>query len=280
MKILHIWDAAGVASVISKWQRKMLGHETKVIKNSKHDHLGITKFYDGTMIKNKWWFVALSIIEARKYDIIHCHDAWFVVIPIKLLYPKKLLVMHYHGSLVRNNIKPVLRKIWEKFTDIILVSTPDLLDFEYDKAPMYIPNPVDTELFHPVEIPKNGKVFSSLKRNSDPDRITEMIRDMGIKGTIDLQKNEIGYTNGIPYHNFPGKLSQYEYYADIIIMADKICKAHSMCGLQAMSMGLKVIDWDSIIHTGLPDRHTPENVTMFVEKAYGMNNFERKWGKA
>ena len=56
MRILHIWDQSGVASIISKYQRKN-GHETQVMQQTKHDNLGSVEFYGGTLIKSKPKFV-------------------------------------------------------------------------------------------------------------------------------------------------------------------------------------------------------------------------------
>ena len=70
------------------------------------------------------------------------------------------------------------------------------------------------------------------------------------------------------YKDFPEKLAQYEYYADIPIIDDMIIPANSMCGLQAMAMGIKTIQHDFTISDRLPEQHYPENVVKQLDKIY------------
>lgn len=261
-KILHVWDQAGTASVIAKWQRK-IGHDSIVIKNAKHDKLHQTSYYGGIIITSKIKFVLKCIIIAKHYDIIHLHDAWFLPVFLKILYPTKKIVMHYHGSMIRNAMKETRRKIWEKFVDVIIVATPDLLEFKYRKQPYYIPNPIDTNLFKPKNIPNNNKALISLKKDQPRDEILSSL-DMDI--TLDTISKE----EQVDYEKFPQKLSEYEYYIDFPQIKNKLIHANSVCGLQAMSMGLKVVSWDHSIKTKLPDIHRPENVVNELEKIYSL----------
>jgi len=266
LRILHVWDQAGTASVIAREQRK-LGHHSLVIKNSKHDFVEITKYYGGMLVKNKYHFVIKSIFLARKFDIIHLHDAWFMVVPLRILYPQKKIIMHYHGSLVRNEMKgEKMRLGWEKLVNAIIVATPDLLEFEYSSQPYYIPNPVDTILFHKRSIPHNNKCFSSMKKGTDKNQIFYMLSRFDFE--VDLQQNKNRYVDSIKYKNFNKKLEQYEYYADLPVINGKLIHANSVCGLQAMSMGLKVVNWDYTISDSLPEYHRPENVVKEIEKIY------------
>lgn len=264
MKILHIWDQAGTASVIAKWQRK-LGHKATVIKNIKHDYTGITRFYGGVLVRNKYWFVIKSFLLASRYDVIHLHDAWFMV-PLIAIYPNKKIIMHYHGSLVRTGIKDKWRKKWERLVSVILVATPDLLEYHYEKKPTFIPNPIDTDLFHPVQ--KGVNAFSSLKVGTDPKQLESLLQEHGIDVKLDCQENQKGYVGSTQYSEFPAKLAQYEYYVDLPIINGEIIKANSMCGLQAMAMGIKTVNFDFTISDSLPDKHRPENVVQEIMKYY------------
>ena len=260
IKILHVWDQAGTASVIAKWQRK-IGHDSVVIKNAKHDKLHQTSYYGGIIIQNKIKFVLKCITLSKKYDIIHLHDAWFLPVILKTLYPRKKIVMHYHGSMIRDSMKETRRKVWERFVDIILVSTPDLLDFKYRLQPYYIPNPVDTDLFKSRSIPLNGRALISLKKDQPRDPIKS---SLGIEVILDTISKE----EQVDYERFPDRLSQYEYYIDFPQVKNKLIHANSVCGLQAMSMGLKVISWDHSVKNTLPEIHRPENVVRELEKIY------------
>lgn len=264
MKILHVWDQAATASVIAKWQKR-IGHETMVIKNKKHDELHMTGYYGGKIVSNKYLFVINAVLLSNKFDIIHLHDAWFMVVPLKLLYPKKKIIMHYHGSMVREELQGKKSRLkWEKLVDQIIVATPDLLEYEYSKQPYYIPNPVDTELFKKYGNVENNTALISLKKNQSSSRtLMELIKNgFNVKLETLPQKVE--------YKFFPSRLVHYEYYADLPIINGKMIHANSICGLQAMSMGLKVISWDYSVTDKLPEYHKPENVVNEIEKIYNL----------
>ncbi len=267
MRILHVWDQASTASVIAKWQRKIFNHNVMVIKNAKHDRLKDTEYYGGIVPRNKYLFVLKAILLARKFDIIHLHDAWFMVVPLKILYPKKKIIMHYHGSMVREELKgKSMRLKWEKLVNVIIVATPDLLEFDYSRQPYYIPNPVDTELFKPIIPLENNKGLISLKKNQSSSRTMTELSKHG----FDFRLETLPRHEKVEYRLFPTRLMMYEYYVDLPVISGKLIHANSVTGLQAMSMGLKVISWDYAISTSLPDFHRPENVVREIEKIYSI----------
>lgn len=266
MKILHIWDQAGTASVIAKEQRK-LGHNAKVIQQAKHDKNGICRFYkDDIYHGNKIFFVLYCLMQCKNYEIIQLHDAWFMVHLVKLFYPRKKIIMHYHGSMVRY-LKPYWkRKTWEFFCDKIIVATPDLLSHRYYKKPTYLPNPVDTELFtrlNPTEF--YNTAFSSLKKDQSEKDLDKMLKDHGIDLNLVPQKRD---ERNIEYWNFGKHLEKFEYYIDIPEFRGQIIPSHSICGLQAMSLGCKVVGHDFKISDKLPEEHNPKNVNKKLMEIY------------
>ena len=260
MKVLHIWDQSATASVISKWQKKK-GYTTMVIKNKKHDKSNQTGYYGGKIVSNKILIVLSCLYHSAKYDIIHLHDSWFMVLLIKFFMPHKKICMHYHGSMIRNSMKESRRKIWEKYVDVILVSTPDLLKFKYAKSPIYIPNPVDTELFYFSCRKNNGKCIIVLKKNQTRSGTFRLLLRHG----INVQLHSV---DQVPYEEFPDVLKNFEYCCDIPMANGTIIKANSVVGLQAMSMGLKTIQWDFKIKNELPSIHNPEYTVDLLEKIY------------
>jgi len=151
MKILHVWNQAGVASILAKYQNK-LGCEAHVIKRVGYDKYGIEKYY-GTNEVNcspRNFYSYLKKIT-RAYDIIHLHSQ------VKALpfLPKKRVVLHFHGTELRQ-MSLLNKMVLKCFSpQKILVSTPDLLCLQ-PKAE-YLPNPVDTELFFPRKLRKKTK---------------------------------------------------------------------------------------------------------------------------
>ena len=190
-----------------------------------------------------------------------------MVVPLRILYPKKLIIMHYHGSMVRAELKGKnFRLKNEKFVDGIIVATPDLLEFDYSKQPYYIPNPVDVELFKPIKPLENNKALISLKKGQSSSRTLMELQKHGFNVILETIPRELRTT----YSNFPTRLMMYEYYADLPFVNGEMIKANSVTGLQALSMGLKVISWDYSVRNTLPDYHHPENVVKEIEKIYTM----------
>lgn len=263
MKILHIWDQAGTASVIAKWQRR-IGHQSIVIKNSKHDKNKVTEYYGGILVSSKIIFILKSVILSRKYDVIHLHDAWFMPVVLKLLYPKKRIIMHYHGTMIRMGTKETRRKIWERFVDVILVATHDLLEFKYAKQPVYVPNPVDIELFQFIKHVQNRKALIVPKKDQS---IEDTMSLLSLHG-YDVQLESLPKDKWVLYKDFPNMLAEYEFYVDIPIINGKIIMVHSTTGLQALSMGIKTISPDFTMSNFLPENHRPENVVKLLDEIY------------
>ncbi len=153
MRVLNIWDTAGVASTLAKYIHKLYNVETKVITRANANPFNIPVYGDMHNGSAKR-FVLKSILLARKYDIIHIHDL-DIVIPILKLY-RKPIIIHYHRTSIRGKWKERV-KFWSK-ADAIIVSTKDLLEGAPNDT-IYLPNPVDTELFSYKGSRVNGTAF-------------------------------------------------------------------------------------------------------------------------
>ena len=90
--MLHIWDQAGVAFILAKFQQ-IDGNESKVIRVQNADKYGIDEYY-----KEYGLFVApeelvyKSIEEARRADVIHIHSLPEIVINIRNTYKKSKII--------------------------------------------------------------------------------------------------------------------------------------------------------------------------------------------
>jgi len=269
MKVLHIWDQAGTGSIIAKYQRDFLHYDrAELIQDKKHDKINISKYYDGFIYSGKIPFLFHCLSASRLYDVIHLHDSWFMILPLKIIYPKKKIIIHYHGTLVRANTLGKFRLFLEKFVNKILVATPDLLDYNYQSPPLYVPDPIDDKLFCNRPRPLNNKAFTLLKFNQSPIYLKFLLQKLDFSFSLDYQERKKGYSNGILYKDFHKKLEQYEYFIDIPMFKGEIIHAHSCTGLQARSMGLKVLSHDGTIKTGLPEEHTPESVVNYLDDIY------------
>jgi hypothetical protein len=260
--ILHIWDQAGVGCILAKYQEQ-IGHETLVIKRKGFDKFGIFSYYKGKEVKSFLAMQFLRIAEklASNYDIIHIHDLMELVPRIKKKYNGKKVILHYHGSRLRNTSQEE-RENYEKYADLILVSTPDLKDYVDGE---YLPNPVDTKLFSHRDVIHNEKVLSFMTESETPEIIEKLLK----KQKINLKYETISRKEKpILYEEMPKFLSNYEYLIDLKYFNGAPIPAYSTLGLQALSLGLKVLNHNYEIVEGLPDIHKPENVVQELEKKY------------
>ncbi len=144
MRILHVWDMAGVAAIISRQQRSM-GHSSTVVKRAGHDPYSIDCYY-GTVLLNlsPARFYTYTLKASKHADIVHVHG-----IPklfLLLLATGRNVFLHLHGSETRRMPAWMITML-RRFQRRILVATPDLLSVFQDAT--LIPTPVDTSLFNP-----------------------------------------------------------------------------------------------------------------------------------
>lgn len=234
MKILHIWDQAGTACTIAKYQRR-LGHEVQVIKQERHDEYGFLKFYNETFLDmDGKEFDDFAVDLSKHFDIIHVHSIHDIAQLVKTLYPDKKVFIHYHGSDLRTN--PINTEC-NKIVDGIFYATPDLRIILPERA-KYIPTIVDTEVFYP--------------------------------GTIGKGEFTAKDVHNILYKDIPKMYSMFDTFRDGKIVCGKEYQTISKTAYECLALGLKVIDWQGHIHEGLPDIHKPNNVVNLLEKYYAV----------
>lgn len=119
LNTLHVWDQAGVACILAKYQRRMQGCQSKVIITSNADKFGIYDFYSGSgnnnsqhdddddcgivdVVASPQDFAEACLRRAEKADIIHVHSrAEMVPVLRKRFGDKKVIILHYHGTDIR-----------------------------------------------------------------------------------------------------------------------------------------------------------------------------------
>ena len=267
-RILHVWDQSGVGCILAKYQRKN-GYEADIIKRKGFDSMGIFSFYGGKEIKAILSLQFFKKVEkyCEVYDILHIHDLYELIPRLRKKFPDKKIILHYHGSKLRNTPKEK-RSNAESMANAVIVSTPDLT--KYTNA-IYLPNPVDLEHFSPKTIKHNGRAVCIRTKTESRELISRLLEEHNISLVYDMVNRE---QKKIPYKDMPTFLGNYEYLIDLKNVNDLegtksyIMPAYSMLGLQALAMGLKVINYNFETKKGLPIQHDPNHIVKDLTKIY------------
>ena len=135
MKIVHINNTAGVASVLARQQNKT-GHtaEVFVFNSATHKQFGGRKFNYRWPL-SRWNFFKII----NEFDLWHYHYPYGSLKKnLEMRRHLKPFLKHYHGDDLRGMVD----------TDFCLVSTPDLL--QYAPNGKWLPNPIDIEGMNPI----------------------------------------------------------------------------------------------------------------------------------
>ena len=148
LSILHIRNIANVAYNLAIEQRK-LGHEVctmEILYNPliyRSDiNLQLSRKYPKKDLPKRFWKISKTLVRMmikNKYDIIHLHAAGIYPLDIDIPIFFRCfgnVVVHWHGTKLRTKG----RSFGSRFSDIELVSTPDLLGFAPDAV--WVANPV------------------------------------------------------------------------------------------------------------------------------------------
>ncbi len=263
MKVLHVWNTAGVASTLAKYQSKVLGWKTWVIARKKYDPYGLTT-YGEALNTSAYGFALRALLYAARYDVIHVHDLDSIIPLIRLVHGhRKHVVIHYHGSSIRDKWLEK-RARWSR-ADLVIVATRDLLaSAPKDAEARFLPNPVDTELFRPLphvkREPGTALFFydETPKLKSSLEWARETARKLGLKLVVHDRSRR-----PIPYKLLPEFLNRFEYFID-----HNWVEALSKTALEALACGLKVVRWDGRVLEGLPVEHKPEVVVRRLARLY------------
>lgn len=270
MKVLHIWNTAGVASLMSKHLRKR-GVSSDVLMRKGYDPFNMSEYYGNTNLNmGGAEFIKHSIEQSEKYDIIHIHGIWRIAETIKKKYPHKKIILQHHGTELTKCLSDHERIDSYKYCDDIICSTMDLskqLDYERVKHTL-VENSVDTDLFKPNEATNKCEpalIFNI--RYIELELTKEFVRSNS-KWDLDIIDREISYIN---YTQMPTLLNKYDKYVDVKIykwLSGKPGMAYSKTGREALACGLSVLNYEGKIVKGLPDEYTPEYMIETLTSIY------------
>lgn len=129
MKVLLVWDTAGVFSPIAVWLNKN-GHEAKIMMSEECDPFGQTSQLDSAiMTKSTKGFYKRLIKELLFFrpNVVHVSDSIKAFLVVRLLLPRAKIVMTYHGSVRRMKSGKYHSEV--DIAEKVTVTTPDLYKF-------------------------------------------------------------------------------------------------------------------------------------------------------
>jgi len=233
MKIVHINNTAGVASVLARQQINM-GHTAEVfVFNS-----ATQKQFGGKKFNYRWPLSQWNFFKKiKEFDLWHYHYPYGSLKKnLEMRRNHRPFLKHYHGDDLRGRVD----------TDFCLVSTPDLL--KYAPNGKWLPNPIDFEGINSIltkisyenkkaKVLYYPKVYESSIHSRELDLKQSVLLDLEAKGKIVL----------IPIIDLPYKKALDEI-AGCDIVVGKILPVMGWIGrleLEAMALGKPVIAYVS-----------------------------------
>jgi hypothetical protein len=270
MRVLHIWNTAGVAGFIAQAMDELHGTRSKVMMRSSHDPFECTvhgkNYEDRASV-----FILRCLAHCFFTDVVHVHSMEKLVPWIKRL-TRRPVFLHYHGSIIRG-LWPEKRRYW-RHADEIFVSTSDLLEGA-PEGTTYIPNVVNEKLLDQIKFPPRSRFVNGKPVALHDSRwADEEAHEYAEKHGYEILDYSRTLTEGLPHIENLKRLAEYEAYIDVKrdfpgYGDGEILRAHSLTGLEALYLGLNVIRWDGELIDSFPNRHRAEEVVATLYRIYG-----------
>jgi len=220
-KILHIFNTAGVSNVLNYFINAFSethNFKSKLITRLYYENFGFSEYYKDKIIKRRdEIFYAYLILIAKKYDILHLNTNDKILPLLRKIFPKKKIVLSYHGTDIRGNVKT--KKHLYSHADYVSVSTKELIQDTFN----YIPNIVDFHHFNLLDerkIIKNKAIFFHLGKHEIK---AEKRINLLLHSYTDLKLTTVKrWEKPIKYKDMPNFLNEFEYFFDVkMVYKDK-----------------------------------------------------------
>jgi len=261
INVLHLFDMAGGSSIQSRFWKKFHLGESHLLIHEKPQKNTVVEYYKEAKTLARFRDVVKEGLRRCKkgdVDIIWIHQAE-IVVPIFKLLTKKKVVLSYQGSDINESrrSKNPIRILCRSMADLIIYNQKDHLKKIItirNVRKEYVINAVDTDIFYPMNKPKNGTV-AFISDNLDRKKTLELLKKFEDLTIIDRNDGVI------PYNEMPKILNKYELMVDLkVTNFGLLVPTLSKIALQSLACGLKVYTFQNEMKIGLPDKHKPENV--------------------
>lgn len=252
MKILYLWNTAGVFTPVAEWLIDN-GHDAKIVHRTSFDiYKQTSKSRAAVMVGRALHFytTALKLIRSFKPDIIHISSSVKMLVLARALAWRTPIIFTYHGSDARNPTGKPHPQV-SGLADYIHVTTPDLKPYGN-----WIDRPIDPAFYYRGGRQK-GTALLFYKSHFFVDNRSvaqEWCNERGIKLMV-LDDSHPQFP--IPNDLMPIVLSKCEFYLDWKNQKDELY-ALSKTALEALACGCKVIHDSDTEHIIYP--HNFQNV--------------------
>jgi hypothetical protein len=275
MKVLYLWNTAGVFTPVAEWLLDN-GHQAKIVMRYMYDLYRQTQDSRAAHMVNTgrdFYLTGLRQIRRFKPDIIHINSSVKMLILARAIAWRTPIVFTYHGSDARNPTGKPHKEVTQ-LADYISVTTPDLESYGN-----YIERPV-----HPMFHDRGGRrprtalmFYKSHFYVDNREKAKEWAKDKDIELTI---LDELHPDFPIPHEEMPGVLSKYEYFIDWKGQKDELF-ALSKTAIEALACGCKVVHDSNVNHEIQPSDWEDCGATpyirlyMWLERASRWKTFKR-----
>lgn len=209
MKVLFVWDTAGVFSPVASWLNKTNGHNAKILMNEECDPFGQTSQLDCAIMASSAKDFYKKLIKELLFfrpDVIHVSDSIKAFLVARLLAPRSKVVMTYHGSVRR--MKSGKRHPEVDMAEKVTVAIPDLYEFGE-----WIDRPIWSYFYDRGGRKPNTAImlYADYFFIDWRDAAKKWAEENGIElRIVDKTKGEF-----VPHKELPELFSSYEYYLDL-----------------------------------------------------------------
>jgi len=268
MRIAEINDIAFVASDLAKGLRDR-GHDVAVIR---------PRLFGGRLpwmvkpvvspVRGAEWAQIIRKVRQGKFDVVHIHYAYLGMIGVLGKFP---YILHCHGSDVReitSFTRPMIQRAL-RGAEKVFYATPDLAAYVLERRPdaEFLPNPVDSEVFRPIEpAAASDSVFicCSLNDIKGAPRILDACRRLAVLrpdikitaisgGDYTAEFAALPNVTLIPHqprNHLPEIISQHG-----VVIGQVLLGAVGMAELESMACARPVVSWFS--HRGAYEEFPP-----------------------
>jgi hypothetical protein len=248
LKILHIGDQAGSASITSNICNK-LGHVSNVIQDKNIETFMHGEYYENTLYTDNLEQSVKDHLD--DYNHIVYHDQYKLAVELDSLHiPSSYM---FHGNMLRQQPELYDRVFDLESVDNIFVTTEDLLEYAPDAH--LFNRPVDMDMFY-----NHGKERKEIGLCLTQERYKQYCKDI-LKGCVTGVMLIDRVKNMVSYEQMPYLLNRFKVYYDIKYQPTHpptMINELSQTGLQALACGLTV--WSNgKVYNKFPEQHSDEN---------------------